>query len=187
MAFLDRLQTLGKKFKDSKLPELAGVILGETPLGKVGRIIKGASEILGTDDDPEAVGDALASATPEQRAALLELAARETEAREETARNEADNLTARHTADMHSQSWLSQNIRPVVTMALLVFFFIYSTVASGIILWLYHAKDEIDSAVTAYLVNIGLQIVGLLTVAIGFYFGSRAVENLQLGKPRDRR
>jgi hypothetical protein len=67
-----------------------------------------------------------------------------------------------------------------------VFFFLYSTISSGVILWLYQSKDTIDSAVTAYLVNIGLQIVGLLTVAIGFYFGSRAVENLRIGKPRER-
>lgn len=187
MDFATRLQNLGRKLRESKLGPLAGVVLGETPVGKIGRVIKGAAEILGTEEDPDAVGAALRDATPEQRLALLELAARETEAREETSRREMDNLTARHAADMASQSWLSTNIRPVVTVALTAFFLLYVVVCVAIATVYYHLHRELDRELTGFLQHLGMQIVGLLSVAIGFYFGSRAMENLRLGKPRDRR
>lgn len=186
MALLDGLQKLGKKLKQSKLPDLAGVILGETPVGKVGRIIKRASEILGTPEDPEAIADALATATPEQRQALLELQVRETEALAGVATNEADNLTARHAADMASQSWLSINIRPIVTVVLLGFFLVYVMACVVIGTVCYSRCAELDRELAGFLEHLGMQIVALLSVAISFYFGARAVENIRMGKPRDR-
>jgi xanthine/CO dehydrogenase XdhC/CoxF family maturation factor len=184
--FLDGLQSLGRKLKESKLGPLAGVILGETPVGKIGRIIKGAAEILGTDPDPDAITTAMENATADQRIALLELQAREIESDNETSRNMEDNVTSRHAADMASQSYLSANIRPVVTISLMVFFFLYvaaTTVAAFIVF--YH-KGSLDQALIGLVTTLGFQLVGMLGTAIAFYFGFRGYENAKLGKPRDR-
>jgi hypothetical protein len=178
MAFLDRLQTLGKKLKDSKLPELAGVILGETPIGKVGRIIKGAAEILGTDADPDAIAEALEGATPEQRAALLELTVREREAEEKTEREIQRQTTARHAADILSDSALSKATRPTLCIGLVAASVAYSYaillfVVLGQIFGLSlnlgdFAKELIMHSVTALWTATG--------GALAFYFGGRTAE-----------
>jgi len=167
MAFIDGLQKLGKKLKDSKLGPLAGVILGE-----------GAAEILGTDEDPDAIGEALESATPEQREALLSLAVRETEAREETEREIQKQTTARHAADMMGDSALSKATRPTLCIGLvgasvaysyLILFFVILGQIFGLSLNVGDfAKELIMHSVTALWTATG--------GALAFYFGGRTVE-----------
>lgn len=114
-------QALGRVFdalKRTKLDEVAGVLLRDTVIGKAGRVIKGISEIFGGSEDPDVLAKAIEDATPAQRVALLELAAREREAELETIRNEQDNVTARHASDMLSDSRLSKSLRPSVCIAL---------------------------------------------------------------------
>lgn len=178
MAFLDRLQTLGKKLKESKLPQLAGIVLGETSIGKVGRIIKGAAEILGTDEDPDAIAEALAGATPEQRAALLELSVRETEAVEETEREIQRQTTARHAADMMGDSLLSKNLRPVLCIALNAAAVAYSyTILIVVILG---QILEVNLNVGDYSRGLIANALTALWTAAGaanvFYFGGRTLE-----------
>lgn len=112
------LHNLGRKLKESKLDDLGKLIIGETPIGKIGRIVIGAAEILGTEEDPDAIAEALETATPEQKVALAELATREKEAAYADRANDRDNITARHAADMLSDNALSKNLRPSVCIAL---------------------------------------------------------------------
>lgn len=178
MALLDRIQSLGKKLKDSKLGPLAGLILGETPLGTAGRILKGAAEILGTDDDPDAIAEALDAATPEQREALLSLAVRETEAREETEREIQRQTTARHAADMLSDSVLSKSVRPTLCIGLVaaavaysyvILFFVILGQIFGLSLNVGEfAKELIMHSVTALWTATG--------GALAFYYGGRTME-----------
>lgn len=178
MAFIDGLQKLGKKFKESKIPGLVGVVLGETPFGKVGRIIKGAAEILGTDADPSAVADAWDGATIEQRLQIAELTARETEAIEETEREIQKQTTARHAADMLGDSALSKSVRPTLCIGLVAASVAYSyAILAFIILGQVFglslnlgdfAKELIMHSVTALWTATG--------GALAFYFGGRTVE-----------
>lgn len=74
-------------------------------------------------------------------------------------------LSARHLADMNSDSWLSKNIRPLTLVFLLV---IVSIMAL------------FDGNVGKFTVNV--EYIGLykqlLLVAFSFYFGSRGVEKI---------
>lgn len=160
---LDRLREALRK---SKIDDIVGTILAETPLGKTGRIIKGISEILGSKPDEESIIEAIeAGVPPEQAIQLREFAIREIEAREETLRNESDNLSQRHAADMMSDSALSKTVRPLVTYILL----------GAVIL---------DSLSVRILESRGLApspsdvLSVLMQMAIGFYFGSRGVQHV---------
>lgn len=71
-------------------------------------------------------------------------------------------LTARHAADMQSDSWLSKNIRPLTVATLLILFLFFSTAdAYGLMV----VND-------AYLSMLS----DLMQMAIAFYFGSRGIE-----------
>lgn len=78
---------------------------------------------------------------------------------------EQDNLTARHKADMHSDSWLAKNIRPLTLVFIL---------CSYLLLALLDAS--IDS------LNVKSTFVELLgqwgMLVMSFYFGGRTLEKI---------
>ena len=80
-----------------------------------------------------------------------------------------DNITARHTNDMKSDSWLSKNIRPLALSFLTV-----STVL------LAYLTIFILDAEKVKLVEPWIDLLTVLLVVVyGFYFGSRGVEKVQ--------
>lgn len=76
-----------------------------------------------------------------------------------------DNITARHAADMQSDSWLSKNIRP---LALIAIFFMYSafSLADGNL-----GDFKINNSYVTLLGDWG-------KLAFGFYFGMRGLEKI---------
>lgn len=116
---LHQIGRAAKNLGESPFGRILGAIVGETPIGKAGRVAKEIGEILGGDpSDEDAMVEALKNATPEQQAAILEAIARQTEATEATTRADIEAVTARHAADMLSDSPLSKNIRPVMCVVL---------------------------------------------------------------------
>lgn len=178
-----KFKGIGKSLIKVGLPTL-GTALGGPAGGLIGAAL---GTILGVDaGDDTALDAAIASASPDTLVKLRELEAQVATAELSATENETNNLTARHAADMQSQSWLSQNIRPFVTVALLTFFFAYVTVSTIALFWHFIKAGVVDQNLNALITMFGLQIVTLLTTAIGFYFGFRGYENYKLGKPRDR-
>jgi hypothetical protein len=76
---------------------------------------------------------------------------------------EQDNLTARMTADMGSDSWLSKNIRPMTLIAIFVGYFVFALMSA----FGYDAKE-------AYVTLLGQW--GMLVMS--FYFGGRTLEKI---------
>lgn len=162
------LGTFLGKLKNSKLLDLVGIVASETPVGKIGRIIKGAATILGTDEDPAAIDAALVNATPDQRAAILEMAVREHESDNETTRALSADVTARHSADMTSDSWMSKNIRPIVLATTLGAYLILVFVAAFLL--------PLDRAELVTALVAGVSTV--LMAQVGFYFSGRSGEKI---------
>jgi hypothetical protein len=156
------------KLKNSKLLDLVGLVAAETPFGKIGRVIKGASIILGTDEDPDAIDEALVTATPEQRAAILELGVRERESDNETTRALSADVTARHATDMVSDSWMSKNIRPIVLATTLGAYLLLVFIAAFCL-----PLDRAD-LVTALVAGVST----VLMAQVGFYFSGRSGEKI---------
>jgi hypothetical protein len=76
---------------------------------------------------------------------------------------EQNNLSARHTADMASDSWLSKNIRPMTLVAIFVGYFVFAMMS---------AFDL--EANEAYVTLLGQW--GMLVMS--FYFGGRTLEKI---------
>jgi hypothetical protein len=77
-------------------------------------------------------------------------------------------VTARHAADMASDSWLPKNIRPIALATLTIFTMVY--LVAG--LWITN-----DAALKAH--SGGLDAILSLDMLIyGFYFGSRGLEKI---------
>lgn len=73
-------------------------------------------------------------------------------------------LTARHAADMTSDSWLSKNVRPLTLLILLLLYLIFALCdALG---WLHIAIAYID------------MLEQLTMLVMAFYFGSRGMEKI---------
>ena len=80
-----------------------------------------------------------------------------------------DNITARHTNDMKSDSWLSKNIRPLALSFLTV-----STVLLAYLTIFILDAEKVE------LVEPWIDLLTVLLVVVyGFYFGSRGVEKVQ--------
>ena len=129
------LPKLGKALKESGLIRVAGALLRGTPIGGVINAVEEVSAILGEAKSDEAMAEAYRNSTPDQRVALMPLEMRsvEIESAERIAKD--DNITARHTADMMSDSWLSKNIRPISLAVTLGFSLIYHAVFMAILVW----------------------------------------------------
>lgn len=154
-------ERLREALRNSKIDDLVGTVLAETPVGKVGRIIKGLSEILGTKPDEDSVIEAIEAGVPPEQAVAL----REFEATEATKRNEADNLTARHATDTMGDSKLSKTVRPLVTYILLG-----AVLLDSVSVRILQAKGL--TATPSTILSV------LMQMAIGFYFGSRGVQHV---------
>jgi hypothetical protein len=76
---------------------------------------------------------------------------------------EQNNLSARHTADMASDSWLSKNIRPLTLVAIFVGYFVFAMMSA----FQYDANE-------AYVTLFGQW--GMLVMS--FYFGGRTLEKI---------
>jgi hypothetical protein len=76
---------------------------------------------------------------------------------------EQNNLSARHTADMASDSWLSKNIRPMTLIAIFVGYFMFAMMSA----FGYNANE-------AYVTLLGQW--GMLVMS--FYFGGRTLEKI---------
>ena len=78
-------------------------------------------------------------------------------------KTEQDNLSARHTADMASDSWLSKNIRPLTLIAIFVGYFVFAMMSA-----FGHNANE------SYVTLLGQW--GMLVMS--FYFGGRTLEKI---------
>jgi hypothetical protein len=78
-------------------------------------------------------------------------------------KTEQDNLSARHTADMSSDSWLSKNIRPMTLIAIFAGYFLFAFMSA----YGYNANE-------AYVTLLGQW--GMLVMS--FYFGGRTLEKI---------
>jgi hypothetical protein len=76
---------------------------------------------------------------------------------------EQNNLSARHTADMASDSWLSKNIRPMTLIAIFVGYFMFAMMSA----FGYNANES-------YVTLLGQW--GMLVMS--FYFGGRTLEKI---------
>lgn len=135
----------------SVAPTLATAVAG--PLG--GAAVSAIASKLGVADSVEEVAKAIAG-DPAAAAKLQELEL-------EFYKTEQSNLTARHEADMKSDSWLSKNIRPMVLIFLLV---AYSGFAIASIF-----EYETRGAYVELLGQWGMLVMS-------FYFGGRTMEKI---------
>lgn len=76
---------------------------------------------------------------------------------------EQNNISARHTADMASDSWLSKNIRPMTLVAIFAGYFLFALMSA-----FEHDANE------AYVTLLGQW--GMLVMS--FYFGGRTLEKV---------
>lgn len=76
---------------------------------------------------------------------------------------EQNNLTARLTADMTSDSWLSKNIRPLTLIAILTGYFVFAFMSAF--------NMDTNSAYVELLGQWGMLIMS-------FYFGGRTLEKI---------
>lgn len=117
-------------------------------------------------DIGEAIDENITS--DEERMTLLnkleEIKAKAKEKQQEFLGKVEEQLTARHSADMMSDSWLSKNIRPLTLLSLTIV-----TVFYIIIGVLFNADKALFETGLAALVSLDLMVYG-------FYFGSRGVE-----------
>ena len=79
------------------------------------------------------------------------------------AQNDADNITDRWQADMSSDSWLSKNIRPICLLAILLAYFIFTTMSA----FGYNANEGY--------VNL---LAGWGQLVMGAYFAGRTAEKI---------
>jgi hypothetical protein len=93
--------------------------------------------------------------------AKLEMAEMELVAK--AAQNDADNITDRWQADMSSDSWLSKNIRPICLLAILLAYFIFTTMSA----FGYNANEGY--------VNL---LAGWGQLVMGAYFAGRTAEKI---------
>jgi len=93
--------------------------------------------------------------------AKLEMAELELVAK--AAQNDADNITDRWQADMSSDSWLSKNIRPICLLAILLAYFIFTTMSA----FGYNANEGY--------VNL---LAGWGQLVMGAYFAGRTAEKI---------
>lgn len=109
--------------------------------------------------DPEAKAKAQAELLKMQQEGELAKMANDTKLYE----TEQNNLTARHEADMKSDSWLSKNIRPMTLIAILVGYFTFAMMS-------------------AFNYNTNQSYVELLgqwgMLIMSFYFGGRTLEKI---------
>jgi len=109
--------------------------------------------------DPEAKAKAQAELAQLQQSGELAKMANETE----LFKTEQNNLTARHEADMKSDSWLSKNIRPMTLIFILAGYFTFAMMSA-------FGKDTNESYV---------QLLGQWGMLImSFYFGGRTLEKI---------
>lgn len=114
----------------------------------------GVREILGIGGVVKEVGEAIdRNVTSEEERLKL---------KNELERIVGGELTARHTADMQSDSWMSKNVRPITVISLLVLFLFFATAdAFG---WMTVNESYLS------------MLNDLMLTSIAFYFGSRGVE-----------
>jgi uncharacterized membrane protein (DUF106 family) len=105
--------------------------------------------------DPEAKAKAQAN--------LIEMAQRGELAQLQADTNEQDNLTKRAEADMHSDSWLSKNIRPMTLIFILTVYTVFAMMSA----FGHNANEE-------YVTLLGQW--GMLIMS--FYFGGRTLEKI---------
>ncbi len=133
--------------------ELFSKLLG----GKAGDLVKGTMDgldkLITSDDERLKAKAILEKQVQDYNMALLQFV-----------QNEEKNITARHTADMTSDSWLSKNIRP---LSLIFILGLYTAFSFG-------------SAIKDFEVNPDLiQLLGEWGMMImSFYFGGRSLEKV---------
>lgn len=109
--------------------------------------------------DPQAKAQAQLELAKMEQEGLLAKMANETE----LYKTEQDNLSARHTADMASDSWLSKNIRPMTLIAIFAGYFLFAMMSA----FGYNANES-------YVTLLGQW--GMLVMS--FYFGGRTLEKI---------
>jgi len=109
--------------------------------------------------DPEAAAKAQLELAKMAQEGELTKIANETKLYE----TEQSNLTARLTADMTSDSWLSKNIRPLTLIAILTGYFVFALMSAF--------NMDTNSAYVELLGQWGMLIMS-------FYFGGRTLEKV---------
>lgn len=147
-------------------PFIAGIVtsLIQNNLGKVAQAVvdKGLDVVedkLGVKLEPEMSAEKVA----EIQAAAMKHDEFKIQAVQEAVIAEGKELSARHNADMNSDSWLSKNIRPMTLIAIFIAYFGFA-IAS---VFNYNANEN-------YVALLGEW--GMLIMS--FYFGGRTVEKV---------
>lgn len=181
--FLGKLQKFGRKLKESGLGEIAGPVvragLGASPIGAAFPVIEAVAKALGKDEDLDVLTQALdEELTPDHRVEILRMKTDLELAQLELERTDRESITARHAADMLSDSDLSKNIRPTMCIALNAAAVIYSYIVLILFIVDYFMGSKVfpafwqnELAKTA--------LVSLWSAATGynlFYVGGRTFE-----------
>lgn len=140
-------------------PVLATAAVG--PAG--GMVVKAIAEKFGVASTVEAVTQAIAT-DPDAALKLREIDLRQFEI-------EQTNVTARHAADMNSDSWLSKNIRPMTLITILVGYFTFAMMSAF--------GYETNRSYVELLGQWGMLIMS-------FYFGGRTLEKI-MGMRKDKK
>ena len=139
-------------------PTLATAVAG--PLG--GAAVTALASKLGVSDSVDAVAKAIAG-DPAAAQKIAELELEMTKVAADVIKNENNNITERWNADMASDSWLSNNIRPMSLIAIFVGYFLFAMMSA----FGYNASES-------YVILLG----NWGQLIMGAYFAGRTVEKL---------
>lgn len=157
---------------DNKLARIAGAILSETAVGKGGRIIGKVANILGTDERPDAISEAVKTATPEQMAELAKIQADLERAETEAIIARESELTERHKTDMMSDNALSKNVRPSLFIAAVSACVLYHFIGAACLFFRQEMTvDQVDA-----ILSLANNLHRLALYFAAFYVGARTVE-----------
>jgi hypothetical protein len=159
------LARIGRALVKTGLPALGTAVGG--PAG--GIVAASIGSLLGVDPaDERAVETAIAQASPETLVRLREIEAQVEAARLAADETEQRELTARHGADMASDSWLAKNIRPLVLATTTAVYLLFVVVCAFAL-----PVERADLAL-----SLVSGIGSLLIAQVGFYFGGRSGEKI---------
>lgn len=161
------LKNLARILIGAGLPALGTMVAG--PMGGIVAASVADKLNAGKGNDFSDVGAIIAGATPGDLVKLRELETSLSLAQLETDRAEMGELTARHSIDATSDSWLARNVRPLSLAFTLVGYMLFIWFSTFLLIG--------QSAETA--VEFGGQLQGLLWTIVGFYFGSRGIEKIK--------
>lgn len=132
--------------------------------------------ILNVDPNDDALSEAIAKATPEQVARILEVNNQIQLAELDNEKTEMQEVTERWRADLDTGAWLPSNIRPLVLASSLAFWIGWNLLSLVAIVSFFWKRGEVNESLVGFFTAIGLQITGFLGTASVAYFGARSFD-----------